>query len=396
MPSLKLSLIMAGVLSALGGETRATEFAFPMPSDDRWHYPFNGSPGFRPTGSCFLTVSPAFNVLDAYVVIAWDTTELITPGLGPENYNVTSLTVTVNNREDAQWVPDFTADEWFTYDVNGDGVVNQDGIARGEPGDTDGESDDVDPGRPFMLFGAGFGPFHQETAWTETSPYVGANGGSEAPRDPFPFVFQPITGDRLHVEDFLKGLHNDQLPEPVAEFTPTPWAYGEPQNYNPNAQTKPFDITFTVNLVEHDENVRSYFQEQLDRGRVIVILASSAFTGEIGAPTFAFPSLHLKEAVAGQFGIHPEAIPGGRLTVELADTCDVTVAPDLDGDCDVDDDDFDLFQACSTGPALGPVATGCIDRDFDEDDDVDQSDFAVFQRCLSGPNVEPIAGCADL
>ena len=36
-----------------------------------------------------------------------------------------------------------------------------------------------------------------------------------------------------------------------------------------------------------------------------------------------------------------------------------------------------------------------IPADFDGDCDVDQSDFAIFQRCLSGPDVPADPNCAD-
>jgi len=67
---------------------------------------------------------------------------------------------------------------------------------------------------------------------------------------------------------------------------------------------------------------------------------------------------------------------------------------DLDGDCDVDLDDFGAFQACVTGPALGPPGSGCDDADLDDDGDVDQSDFGLFQRCLSGESVPGDPDCA--
>jgi len=63
-----------------------------------------------------------------------------------------------------------------------------------------------------------------------------------------------------------------------------------------------------------------------------------------------------------------------------------TSAPaDIDGDGDVDDHDYNLFEFCASGPGV-PLAAGCENRDFDGDNDVDMADFAVFQRCYSGAN----------
>jgi len=57
---------------------------------------------------------------------------------------------------------------------------------------------------------------------------------------------------------------------------------------------------------------------------------------------------------------------------------------DFDGDCDVDQDDFGLFQACRSGPSA-PLASGCETCDADGDGDVDQEDFGALQVMLTGP-----------
>lgn len=70
------------------------------------------------------------------------------------------------------------------------------------------------------------------------------------------------------------------------------------------------------------------------------------------------------------------------------------VPGDYDCDCDVDGEDFSLFEACASGPAV-LLAVGCEARDFDKDQDVDQSDFGIFQRCYceAGTIVDPT--CAE-
>lgn len=81
---------------------------------------------------------------------------------------------------------------------------------------------------------------------------------------------------------------------------------------------------------------------------------------------------------------------------------------DFDGDCDVDLDDFTLFQACMTGPSIpydpGDLPSGCvllpdgegiIPADFNRDGSVDLLDFAVFQRCYSGPGIPADPHCAE-
>ncbi len=71
-----------------------------------------------------------------------------------------------------------------------------------------------------------------------------------------------------------------------------------------------------------------------------------------------------------------------------------TVKPDLDGDADVDQEDFGLFQVCYTGPGVPPTGD-CVPADFSGDGDVDLYDFAVFRACQSGANTPADPQCDD-
>lgn len=68
---------------------------------------------------------------------------------------------------------------------------------------------------------------------------------------------------------------------------------------------------------------------------------------------------------------------------------------DLDGDEDVDQDDYEIFATCATGPGVTPPGVGCDIADLDGDEDVDQSDFGLFQKCLSGEDIPAAAECRD-
>ena len=67
---------------------------------------------------------------------------------------------------------------------------------------------------------------------------------------------------------------------------------------------------------------------------------------------------------------------------------------DFDGDNDVDQDDFELFETCASGPAVG-LAPGCEGKDLDRDGDIDQDDFGRFQRCYSGAGKPSNPNCAN-
>ncbi len=60
----------------------------------------------------------------------------------------------------------------------------------------------------------------------------------------------------------------------------------------------------------------------------------------------------------------------------------------LDDDGNVDQEDFDVFQSCASGPGIPHDGSRkCQQADFDRDGDVDQDDFAVFQRCYGRDNI---------
>ncbi|GMU24233.1 MAG: hypothetical protein AMXMBFR13_43090 [Phycisphaerae bacterium] len=370
----------------LSGIVQASQFSFLTPSDDRWQYPFNFTPGTRAVASCFGSPgTPDFNDRDGIIIVAWNTSGSLPPSQGADAYGVKSVTVRLTSQKGSAWPTDLTVDEWFTYDANGDDVLNADGIPRGQVGDTDGESDDEDLGRTIELFGAGFGSFYSPQTWTENSLFIGSASDANVPRDPFPFVFQEGTWERLHVEDNVKGLHNDQLAQPVIKFTPVPWAIGKPVGYVPGNQPVPFEVIFEVDLDLSAGHVRHYFQEQLDQGRLFVVVTSLKEAAIQGAQS-GFPTFFTKEGAA--FDLAAEA---PRLDLHAC----LAVAPDFDRDCDVDAFDVQHFEACRTGPAVGPPGSECLNSDFDHDWDVDQEDFAILQRCFSGPDAEPDPGCAS-
>lgn len=361
---------------------QAGERTFPTPSDDRWQYPFNFQPGSRAAASVFGAAGlSGFNDRDAAFVIAWDTSAQISPGLGAEAYAIRFVRVILCNQKSAGWPVDSTADEWFTYDVNGDDQINGDGIPRGEAGDADGESDDLDPGRPIELYGAGFGPTFSAQTWRETSLYVGSDSASDLPRDPFPLAFTPDGAHALHVEDNIKGLHNEPLG--IIQFSPEPWAIGVPQDYVPGEQAVPFAVEFEIDLRVGAGSVHRYFREQLDAGRVAVVVTSLTEAAFMGSSA-TFPSFYTKEG----FGFEPGAF-APRLEVHVC----TPARPDFDRDCDVDLDDLAFLNGCSTGPAIGPMSAGCTGADLDGDGDVDQLDFAVWQRCANGAARDPQEGC---
>jgi hypothetical protein len=107
--------------------------------------------------------------------------------------------------------------------------------------------------------------------------------------------------------------------------------------------------------------------------------ASSAGGGYQVSGTVGQPDASAAGAMSGG----DYALTGGFWGVTFP-VCTTFVVPDYDQDCDVDQDDLQLFEACASGPGIALAAT-CEAKDFDQDDDVDQSDFGAFQRASPVP-----------
>lgn len=340
-----------GLMLMVACAARAEVFRFDVPSDDRWHYPFNFNAGSRPTASCFgSTGDPnftTFNDRDGIFVIAWRTDSMVPAGLPPASYDLKAVRVTLTHLGSSpasvpSWPVDLTPDEWFTMDYP---------IA------------DADSGQPLELFGAGFGPVYSHSNWTEGSPYVGGDDIELTPRDPFPFVYEGATSTQIHVEDSVKDA-----------FTPQPWAIGMPSGYVPGSQTAPFPVHFDVNLTLSGGGVLTYFREQLALGRVFVVVTSLQVTfmfAETGYPTFL-----TKEGAP--------LTPGGK-----APRMELTLVPtgDVNGNSRRDLTDAGALERCMDGPDLLPLAPAPLSMDkclflfdFDEDGDVDLKDHGAFAR----------------
>ncbi|MEK6675491.1 MAG: hypothetical protein AABZ47_07535 [Planctomycetota bacterium] len=363
-----------------GGWAAAEEDVFPTPSDDRWHYPFNFTPGARPFASCFSSVGnitfPLFNDRDGMFLIVWNTAEQIESGRCPRTYGVEAVTVIVTSVAEATWPIDLSTDEWYTFDFNNDGAINRDGIPRGQIGDMDGESRDADPGRPLELFGVGFGANSSAEHWTESSPYYGGRDTMNAPRDPFPFVFQDVTFAQLHVEDNVKGTQNEKLAKPVFQFTPGTWAIGVPTGYLPGRQLNPFQVVYSIDLSLSEGAVGKYFQQQLDGGRVFVYVTSLQETVIFGNDPAALPTFFTKEGV----DFDPLA-----MAPQLIIRHHREASGDADGDCRSTLDDWGALLHCSSGPDSTPSPTlpwtvaRCRESfDFDRDLDVDLRDVSLM------------------
>lgn len=363
----------AATALAVTATVRAADFVFDVPSDDRWHYPFNFVPGDRATAGCFGAFGnpdfPDFNDRDGIMVVAWDTSSQIETDPALDANDVCAVSIRTTNIPGATWPIDLTLDNVATFH----GQV------------------DADSGRPIELFGAGFGPEYDYSTWNEFELYAGGRCNfagtvcSNDPRDPFPFAFRDGSDQMLHVEDSVKGTQNEDVVPALCggtkcPFTPIPWAIGVPMDYVPGAQTTPFDVRFDVDLALSDGRVRRYFQEQINGGRVFVVITTLQLV-DLRAGQSTYPTFFSKEAFGP--GVKP-----AQLLIRLQSD----PPGDFDGDGMITPDELDPLVLCMSGPntAISPLppltrATCRCALDADHDADIDLRDIAtVFSMYPDG------------
>jgi hypothetical protein len=80
-------------------------------------------------------------------------------------------------------------------------------------------------------------------------------------------------------------------------------------------------------------------------------------------------------------GVYGTAVCGMANTPEsdITYTGINALVTDIDGDGDLDLNDYAILQSCHTGPNAGPVGLECDRADLDRDSDVDLADWRVFQ-----------------
>lgn len=140
--------------------------------------------------------------------------------------------------------------------------------------------------------------------------------------------------------------------------------------------------SFTVTNAGSDGTVLDYDVTD-DATWLSVSPTQGSSTGESDTITISY------DGPAIPYGLNTATITVSGDALNSPQTIDVTVevgtiGPDLDGDWDVDQVDYGLFQECYSGDGV-PVTAACVETKLDEDDDCDQEDFLIFQGCVTGP-----------
>ncbi len=302
---------------------------------DRWMYPFNATPGFRPAGSTFgYTPFPdetSFDNRDGQVIVAFDTSSIVPVGEGAANYDVSSFVLEITLAGASSGPVDLTVDDWRTY----------------LPEETKGQIPDSDPGRPIELFAAGFRNGYDRLSWSEGDFFSDTDIFGQGTRNVFAAEIAP---DGLLL-DVSSSFTEDFTAIPIAVATFPGFEAGE---------TPPEGAIATFELDPTDPLVRAWLGESLDEGRLVFAITSliSASQGDSLLTQF-----YLRENPLVEVGVRESSAIA--FTVDIIDACDVRC--DLNGDCIVDGADLGIF--------LSLWNTTDESADFDEDGIVSGGDL---------------------
>lgn len=267
-------------------------------------YPFNASPGSRPSAPVFATFGDAAGVDTRHgqFLLGFDLEGHVPSGLGPESYLIrrARLSVTVSR------------DQSFLYDPTHDPVATY--LDETDPD----HLPDPDPGRPVELFGAGFRNGYTAGTFLDDSPFGGTGPGER---------HAYAVGHDRHGAWVDIGNHVGKSDPAFPVFEVHPFALGRTDVVSPGDPV-PAGTTLHFDFHLGDPFVLRYLQEACDTGRLRLVITSLHSGALGGAP--AWPDFFTAESVLGE-------VP----RLELDGTA---VRPDLDTDTDGLPDDWEEFH----------------------------------------------------
>ena len=306
-PAAASALLLACVASA--AQTWTADLG--TPAYDRWMYPFNSTPGTRPTISTFGSEPGAaiFDCRDGQMLVAFDTAGVLPTGLG-DGLTVTRAVLELEVAGNLSFAYDPTPDPWQTF-----------------LGPTDAERiADADAGQPVELFGVGYRNGFSLASFAENSPYAPAGTSPLAPAVRNAFAASCAADGTVH--DVSRTPRERYAPLPFAVGTIAGVAAGE---LVPAGRIMRFEIDV------HDPGVQRYLRDGIGAGRLALAVTSLTFVQQQSGQ---FPSFVAKENALVAIG----AARAARLVIEATDG--PACAP-ADFDCDgaVNGDDLGRLLA---------------------------------------------------
>lgn len=277
-------------------ETTATgeviEASFDKPSQDRWNYPHNSTPGARALASLFRATDPEVGVHRyGTFIVGFDTFTLIPEGNDSGAYQITSAQLRLMTSGNFE-VP---------YDPSYDPVASH------LPETHELYLADEDPGHPIHIFGTGFrNDFNIET-WNETTPY---SPGGDAQRTVFPII---LDESRLPKDVSLAVDYDnptDTVPFAVGRLEDT-----EAGDLIPENTWMIFDIDL------NESSTLAYLQQGLSQGKL-----SFTFTSLDGGgrEVRTYPEFYTSDHLVGES-------PQLQISLRIVETPILPVPPVITG-----------------------------------------------------------------
>ncbi|MEM8678133.1 MAG: DUF1559 domain-containing protein [Planctomycetota bacterium] len=364
--------LLGGTLPSFGQNIVIDE----LPTEfDRWNYVNNITPGFRTRGSTFAAlVDPTVDNRFAQLLLGFDTSSDVTPGLPTSNYQINSATLTLTYSVD-----DTASDDPAVYDPTYDAVDTYNGIAA-----------DQDEGRPIELFGAALRNDFSQFGFGTTD----FNDDIYQERDQFGGA---LIGERnVYATDFAGGSTRDISNNVGDNIELSPWAVGQ-ASLNPG-DVIPLNTEFEFALDLGNTDVINYLQQGLQEGGLF--FTASSLHDASQQSNAGIVEFWMREE-GGFFGGQPGlldldvtlvSVPDGDFNDDFAYDCadvDALVSAivdgndpaafDLDGDGSVDNQDLSLWLA-EAGANNLPSGNAYLLGDATLDGAVDGQDFIAWNN----------------
>ncbi len=259
-------MLVGFALAGPAGLACAQSVHYPMPTFDRWNYPFNSQTGAGTEALVFGVLGALgvgqFDDRDGQFLTAWNTGGDFAPGLGAANYEILSarVTATIDPRFGNAFSFDATTDSYRTYL---------------DPSDPE-FLPDADAGRPIELFGSGYRNGFTAASFGENGPFAFGNPTTEGIRNAFA---RDVTG--------VDASNNIRDRFDVVAMAVGQAAVG-PGALVPGGSTIAFDLD--VNNLD----IAAYIQGGLNSGTLSFTI-SSLHEGAFGGPP-TFPAFMTKES----------------------------------------------------------------------------------------------------
>ncbi|RLS65509.1 MAG: hypothetical protein DWH96_00395 [Planctomycetota bacterium] len=304
------------------------------PDLDRWNYPFNSSPGMRPTASTFGNEAGAtmFDNRDGQMIVGWNTSSEIPTGLGVDGYTIDGCIIELMVANDFVFSYDSTVDPFTAFLLASDAEY----VA------------DEDVGQPIELYGTGFRGAFSLANWQETSPYGAGSALDPSVRNAFALGFN------------AKGIAVDVSNSVRQRWTPTPFSVGS-INKLPDGELVPMNTTMRFVVDVQSPSVKQYLAQSLDQGRLLFSVTSLTKTVQQGSN---FPSFYCRENPLVEFNLANAARI--ELRVSVGQSC-----AQVDLDCNGVVDAADLATLLSAWGGGGSA-------DVNNDGVVDAADLSML------------------